>query len=107
MKQLVSIGVGSSIPSQEQWVKDLALPKQWHKSKMWLGSDPWPRNFNMSWVKPKTEGKKKETEVVGGKILYRKLNLKRAPGESIISNTRNFSEFILIFTFYLLYIILI
>ena len=30
------------IPSQAQYVKDLALPQQ-----LWLSFDPWPGNFHM------------------------------------------------------------
>ena len=29
-----------SIPSQAQWVKDLALPQLWRRSQLWLKSDP-------------------------------------------------------------------
>ena len=32
-----------SNPSPAQWVKDPALP-QWHRSQLWLGSNPWWRN---------------------------------------------------------------
>ena len=25
----------------------------WPRSKLWLGFNPWPRNFNMPWLQPK------------------------------------------------------
>ena len=39
-----------------QWVEDLAL------SLLWLGFDPWPENFCMSWVQLKQgkEGRERE-----------------------------------------------
>ena len=33
-----------SIPSLAQWVKDPASPQLWLRSRLRLGSDPWPRN---------------------------------------------------------------
>ena len=35
------------VPAVAQWVKDLALPQLWHKSKLHLRFDPCPRNFLM------------------------------------------------------------
>ena len=32
------------VPAVAQWVQDPALPQ------LWLGFDPWPRNFHMPWV---------------------------------------------------------
>ena len=31
-------------PWTAQWVKDQTLPQLQHRSQLWLGSDPWPRN---------------------------------------------------------------
>ena len=42
------------IPSPAQWVKDLALPK------LWLGLDPWLKNFHMPWVWPKKKKRERE-----------------------------------------------
>ena len=33
-----------------QWVKDLALSRQWLGSLLWGGFDPLPQNFHMPWV---------------------------------------------------------
>ena len=33
-----------------QWVKDPALPQQWHRLQMQLRFNPWPRKFHMPWV---------------------------------------------------------
>ena len=36
---------GKRVQSQvAQWVKDLVLPQLWLRSRLHLGSDPWPRN---------------------------------------------------------------
>ena len=40
-------------PQPVQWVKDLVFPELWHKSQLWLGFDPCPRNFHMLWVQPR------------------------------------------------------
>ena len=37
-------------PRLAQWVKNLALPQLWLRSKLWLGSDPWPKNSICSGV---------------------------------------------------------
>ena len=39
-----------------QWVKDLALSLQWLWVLLWLGFDPWPREFHMPWTQPKKKG---------------------------------------------------
>ena len=36
------------IPGPVQWVK--VLLQLWHKLQLWLGFDPWPRNFHRLWV---------------------------------------------------------
>ena len=36
-----------------QQVKGLVL-LLWHRSLLWLGFHPWPRNFSMLWVQQKT-----------------------------------------------------
>ena len=33
-----------------QWVKDPAFPLLWLRSLLWLGVQPWPRNFCMPWA---------------------------------------------------------
>ena len=40
-------GGAGSIPNWLQQVKDLAFPKLWRRSKLWLTFDPWPGNFHM------------------------------------------------------------
>ena len=40
-----------------QWVKDPALSVQWLGSLLWQGFHPWPQNFCMLWVQPKTKQK--------------------------------------------------
>ena len=37
-----------------QRVKDLVLSLQWLGSLLWCGFHPWPRNFHMLWVQPKS-----------------------------------------------------
>lgn len=32
------------ILSPAQWIKDLALPRLWHRMQLWLRSDPCPQN---------------------------------------------------------------
>ena len=46
--------VAGSIPSPVLWVKDRAL------LQLWLGFDPWPKNFHMPWVQLKKEKERKE-----------------------------------------------
>ena len=50
----------SLIPSWAQWVKDPVLLQLWCRSQMWLGLDPWPRNFHMPWAWPKRKTKTKK-----------------------------------------------
>ena len=49
-----------SIPGLEQWVKDPELPQLWHTSELWLGFDPWPRNFQIPQMWQKKKKRKKE-----------------------------------------------
>ena len=50
------------IPGPAQWVKGLS--ELWHRSQLWLGSDPWPRNFNMLKSGQKRKKKKKEAHAL-------------------------------------------
>ena len=54
------------IPGLAQWVKVLVLPQLCHRSKLWLGFNPWPGNFHMPQVQPK---RKKERAFFGGRVL--------------------------------------
>ena len=45
-----------------QWVKDLALSVQQLGLLLWLGFDPWPRNFYMPWAWPKQKKMKNKPE---------------------------------------------
>ena len=38
-----------------QWVNDPVLLLQWLGLLLWLGFDPWPRNFHIPWAWPKKE----------------------------------------------------
>ena len=42
-------------PLVAQQVKDWALSLQRPGLLLWLGFDPWPGNFQMSWVPPKNK----------------------------------------------------
>ena len=42
------------IPGPVQWVKELVLSQLWHSLQLWLGFDPWPGNFHILRVWPKT-----------------------------------------------------
>jgi len=57
----------ASIPSLTQWVKDPALPQLRHRSKLQLGSDPWPRGDKKR--KKKNHKKKVELKVIWLKIF--------------------------------------
>ena len=46
------------VPNVAQGVKDPALLQLWHRSKLWLGFEPWPGSFHMPWVWVKKEKKK-------------------------------------------------
>ena len=50
-----------SIPSLAHWVKDQVLPQLWLRSRLLLGSDPWPRNSTCRGIakKEKNEDDKK------------------------------------------------
>lgn len=37
-----------------QQVKNTALSMKWFWLLLWLGFDPWPGNFHMLWVRPKS-----------------------------------------------------
>ena len=50
------------IPSLAQWVKDPALPKLRLRSRLWLGSDPWPRNSTCLRVAKKKKKRERERE---------------------------------------------
>ena len=49
----VSIYFSLGISLVAQQVKDLVLSLQWHRSLLWHGFNPWPRNFHMAQVGPK------------------------------------------------------
>ena len=46
-------------PTPSTWIKDLVLPLR-HRSQLWLGSDPWPRNSISRGAAKKEKKKKKE-----------------------------------------------
>ena len=48
-----------SISSPAQWVRDPAL--LWHRSKLWLWSDPWPRNSEVPKKGRKEGGKERRS----------------------------------------------
>ena len=50
-------GVGL-IPGLPQWVEDLVLPQ------LWLGFNPWPRNFHMLQMQPKKERREVFADVI-------------------------------------------
>ena len=52
------------IPGPAQWVKDPMLPYQQHRSQLWLGSDPWPRNSIRLQGSQKRKKKKKNEKKV-------------------------------------------
>ena len=59
LRSLIQKMIG--VPTVAQWVNDpvLPLPQMWHRSKMRLGFfHPWPGNFHMPRVQPKTGNKK-------------------------------------------------
>ena len=47
-----------SIPAQ--WLKDLVLQQVWLRSRLWVGSDPWPGNSTCCGAAKKGKKKKKE-----------------------------------------------
>ena len=47
-----------------QWVKDMALSLEWLGSLLWLGFDPWPRNFHVSQAWPKKKKKTRNREKI-------------------------------------------
>ena len=56
-------------PAQHSGLKDPALPQLWCRSQLWLGFNPWPRNFHMPWVGPLTKKKSKERKSRKAAIL--------------------------------------
>ena len=54
-----------SIPSPAQQVKDLVLPQLWLRSRLQLGSDPWPSSSigHRAAKNEKEKKKKKESNV--------------------------------------------
>ena len=54
------------VPATVQWSKDLALPQLWCRAQLWLGFDPWPRNFNM--LQLQTKKKKKNLQLIRAPI---------------------------------------
>ena len=52
------------IPGPAQWVKDLAFLQLWHRSQLWLGSDPWARNSICHMAAKKEKKKKKKASTV-------------------------------------------
>ena len=59
--QLIKSIDGLGVPCVVQQVKDPVLLQLWCRLQLWLGSNPWPRNFSMPrvWLK-----KKKKSTVV-------------------------------------------
>ena len=53
-------GMISGVLTVAQQFKDPALLQLWHRSQLWLGFDPWPRNFHMPWAWSKKKEKKRE-----------------------------------------------
>ena len=49
------------VPALAHWVKDLALPRLWCRSKLWLGLDPCLGNFHLLWVWPEKKTNKQNT----------------------------------------------
>ena len=52
VKNLTTLALGccggmGSIPGWCSGLKDLALPQLRYRSQLWLGFNPWPRNFHM------------------------------------------------------------
>ena len=52
-------------PQPDTVSQGLALLHLWYGSQMWLGFNPWPRNFHMPWVWPKKIKKKKRLNKLG------------------------------------------
>ena len=59
----LSLQSAGLIPGPEQWVKHLVLPQLQFESQLWLGSDPWSRNFIcLGAAKKKQEKKNKKKD---------------------------------------------
>ena len=53
-------GASGSIPSPVLWFTDPALLHPWHRSQLWHGFDPWPKNLHVMGVaEKKKRGKRK------------------------------------------------
>ena len=52
------------IPDSAQWGKDLALSQLQHKSKLWLGSDPWPGKSICQGVAKKEKKRKRKAKLI-------------------------------------------
>ena len=53
--------------------KDLALPQLQHRSQLWAGFNPWPRNFHIWWMWPKKKLKHSKEK----KSLFIRWNLQK------------------------------
>ena len=51
------------IPGPALWVEDLALLQLWHRSKLQLEFNPWPRNFHMPWIQGQGGGRYTHTHI--------------------------------------------
>ena len=76
-----------------QQVKDLALPQLWHRSQLWLGFHPWPRNFHVlqRYPEKKRKEKRKEKErkekkqyICKGTIYKSVLGIGKLPGMTLL-----------------------
>ena len=70
-----------SIPGPAQWVKSQVLPQLWLRSKLWLGSDPWPGNSICCRVDKKEKKKNLNFHMVKEKNTTHKV--KRPTGGNI------------------------
>ena len=59
-----------SILGLVQWIKNLELLQLWHRSHLWLGFDPWPRNFHVPRRQLKKKKNNKNCLPLQGSILY-------------------------------------
>ena len=62
IRSLLSLGGGcTSSPAQHSGLKDPVSLQLRHRSHLWLGCSPWPRNFHMQWVWQKKKKKKRHS----------------------------------------------